>query len=67
MATRTYDNGEIKVLWQSELCTHCGECHKGLPAVFNPDARPWVNMNGATSEEIKTQVEKCPSGALTIT
>ena len=64
--TRTYTNGEIKVFWQPDLCTHCEACYHGLPNVFNPDSRPWVNMNGATSEEITKQVKECPSGALSI-
>lgn len=66
MVKRTYTNGEINVLWDSSLCTHCGECGEGLPDVFNPDARPWVNMKGATTEQITEQVEQCPSGALTV-
>lgn len=36
MAKRTYTNGEINVLWDSDLCTHCEACFKGLPQVFNP-------------------------------
>jgi len=66
MAKRTYTNGEINVLWDSSLCTHCGECQEGLPDVFNPDARPWVNMKGGTTEQIREQVEQCPSGAITV-
>lgn len=66
MAKRKYTNGEINVLWDSSLCTHCGECGDGLPDVFNPDARPWVNMKGATTEQISDQVKECPSGALTV-
>lgn len=66
MAKRTYTNGEINVLWDSSLCTHCGECQEGLPDVFNPDARPWVNMKGATTEQITEQVNECPSGALRV-
>jgi uncharacterized Fe-S cluster protein YjdI len=66
MAKRTYTNGEINILWDSSLCTHCGECEEGLPDVFNPTARPWVNMKGGTTEDIREQVEQCPSGALTV-
>lgn len=66
MAERIYDNGDIKVLWQSDLCTHCETCYKGLPQVFNPSLRPWVNVNAATTEEIVRQVGECPSGALSI-
>ncbi len=66
MAKRTYTNGEITVLWDSALCTHCEKCWRGLPAVFNLAARPWVNLTAASSAETVEQVEKCPSGALTI-
>jgi uncharacterized Fe-S cluster protein YjdI len=66
VAERTYTNGEISVLWQSELCTHCEACFKGLPSVFDPKARPWVKIDAATSEEIVAQVNQCPSGALSI-
>lgn len=64
MAKREYRNSDIAVLWDSEKCTHCEACWRGLPEVFNPDARPWVNMQGATSERIAEQVKQCPSGAL---
>lgn len=66
MAKRSYSNGEIHVLWDSDLCTHCEACRRGLPAVFNLAARPWINLAAASSAEIVEQVEKCPSGALTI-
>jgi uncharacterized Fe-S cluster protein YjdI len=66
MPERTYTKGTLKVLWKSELCTHCTECWLGLPEVFNPDARPWVNLNGASNQEIIDQVGQCPSGALSI-
>lgn len=67
MAERSYTNGEITVHWNSILCVHCGNCSDGLPAVFNPEQRPWVNMNGGTTDQIRSQVFKCPSGALKIT
>ena len=62
---KQYTNGEIVVTWRPEICTHSTMCWKGLHAVFQPKSRPWVNMEGAATEEIKAQVEKCPSGALT--
>jgi uncharacterized Fe-S cluster protein YjdI len=64
--TRVYSNGEISVEWRAELCIHCENCFRGLPQVFDPTKRPWVNINGASSEEIKRQVGDCPSGALSI-
>ena len=38
---------------------------KGLPQVFNRESRPWVNIKGASSEEIMSVIDRCPSGALT--
>lgn len=61
---KTYTNGEITVVWKPSLCTHSTYCWRGLPRVFNPRKRPWVNMQGADSETIVAQVGKCPSGAL---
>lgn len=64
MAKREYTNGELTVLWDSDKCTHCEACYTGLPQVFDPNAKPWVNMSGATTDEIFAQVAQCPSGAL---
>jgi uncharacterized Fe-S cluster protein YjdI len=61
---KNYTNGEITVVWQPDLCIHSTNCFKGLPEVFNPQQRPWVNMDAASTEAIRNQVEKCPSGAL---
>ena len=63
---RDYDNGEIIVHWRPALCVHCEECSHGLPDVFDPQRRPWVKLSYATSEAIKDQVAKCPSGALSV-
>lgn len=62
---RDYTNGEITVHWRAALCTHAARCITGLPSVFSVRARPWVNMQGASTEDIKRVVETCPSGALT--
>ncbi len=64
--TRTYTNGEVTVEWRPELCIHCEACFRGLPAVFDPSKRPWVNIQGATSDEIEKQVAECPSKALSL-
>ena len=59
-----YKNKDITVLWQPTLCKHSGICFKGLPAVFDPRRKPWVEMDKAGTEAIMNQVKKCPSGAL---
>lgn len=64
MATHEYSNGEITVIWQPEKCTHSGICVKMLPQVYNPKERPWVKPQNATTDELKAQIDQCPSGAL---
>ncbi len=59
-----YSNGEITILWKPNLCIHSGICVQLLPAVYNPQARPWVKIENATTEQLKEQVSRCPSGAL---
>ncbi|MCK9520609.1 MAG: (4Fe-4S)-binding protein, partial [Dehalococcoidia bacterium] len=61
---RVYRSDAIEVLWEPSLCIHVGTCFRGLPEVFDPRARPWVNIEGASPEEIAAVVEQCPSGAL---
>lgn len=62
--TKKYSNGDVTVVWKNSLCIHSAMCIKGLPGVFNLEAHPWINMNGASTDEIIAQVNKCPSGAL---
>jgi uncharacterized Fe-S cluster protein YjdI len=59
-----YSNDELTVVWKPAMCIHSKHCWKELPEVFKPKDRPWVDMKGASSEKIKEQVDKCPSGAL---
>lgn len=59
-----YRNDDITVVWKPDTCIHSTLCWKGLIDVFNPKAKPWVKMDGASTEKIIEQVRKCPSGAL---
>lgn len=62
----TYSNGEVTIVWRKERCMHSKRCWLGLPAVFKPGERPWIRPEGAGSGAIVDQVERCPSGALSI-
>lgn len=64
METHEYNTGEITILWKPQLCVHSGICVKSLPKVYNPKDRPWIKPENATTEELKEQLAKCPSGAL---
>lgn len=59
-----YRNGDITVLWQPGLCIHSGICFRGLPQVFDPRRKPWIEMDKSDTATISNQVKKCPSGAL---
>lgn len=61
-----YSNDKITVVWKPKLCIHSTICFKGLQEVFDPKKRPWANIDGASAERIIEQVQKCPSGALSI-
>ena len=62
--THKYTNNEVTVVWKPKVCIHSTNCWKGLIGVFNPREKPWIKMDGATTERIIDQVKKCPSGAL---
>ena len=61
---KEYSNGEIIIKWQPKVCQHAGVCVKTLPQVYNPKASPWIAIENATTEELKNQISRCPSGAL---
>lgn len=66
--TKEYSNGEITIVWKPGICAHSERCWNkekgGLPAVFNPNKRPWIDPEGASSEQIMQHIDRCPSGAL---
>lgn len=59
-----YKNNDITVVWKPERCIHSKKCWKGLGEVFKPLEKPWIKMDGASTERIIEQVNNCPSGAL---
>ncbi len=64
--TRKYSNGEVTIVWKPELCVHSGICVRGLPGVFDPKRRPWIDTAAASTTELIEQVGRCPSGALSL-
>ncbi len=66
MLTKKYEKEGIKVVWKPELCYHSKNCTNGLPEVFKPSEKPWIQVDNASSERIINQVKRCPSGALSI-
>jgi uncharacterized Fe-S cluster protein YjdI len=61
---KEYSNNEITVKWQPKLYKHSGVCVKTLPKVYNLKKKPWINLDMADTDKIKSQIKNCPSGAL---
>ncbi len=61
---KEYSNGELTVVWKPEKCIHSGICVKTLPKVYHPKEKPWIKLEMASTSELKSQINKCPSGAL---
>lgn len=64
---KRYSNDDITVVWQPDLCRHTGICARGLPRVFSPSRKPWIELEHADTATLTAQVERCPSGALSWT
>jgi uncharacterized Fe-S cluster protein YjdI len=62
MTQKKYSNGEITVIWKPGLCQHSTHCWKGLINVFNPQEKPWINIDGDTSGRIIEQVKNAQVG-----
>ena len=66
MRERIYDfkADGLVVHWDYLRCIHVEECVRGLPEVFDPDRRPWIDPSLATPDEVADVCERCPTGAL---
>ncbi len=62
--TKKYTKDELTIVWKPGKCIHAAVCVHTLPKVYNPQAKPWIAVDNATTEELKAQIESCPSGAL---
>lgn len=59
-----YSNNDITIVWQPDLCIHSGVCVKSLPNVYQPKEKSWIKIENASTLELKEQIKKCPSEAL---
>ena len=62
---KEYSNGDLTIVWKPRKCIHSGVCVRSLPKVYKPKSKPWINMENASTDELKEQIHACPSGALT--
>ncbi len=59
-----YRGQEIEVTYDLGRCIHASECVRTLPSVFDPKAKPWVNPDAATADQVAGAIHHCPTGAL---
>lgn len=67
MSVHRYEGKDIVIHYDAKRCIHAAECVRGLPTVFDPQAKPWVQPDNASAEELAEVVRRCPTGALTAT
>ena len=60
----SYQNNEITVRFNAKICIHSGNCLRFLPAVFDINKKPWINVDAGNTKSIKEIIDHCPSGAL---
>lgn len=61
---KAYRAEGVTVFFDARRCLHVAECVRGLPGVFDPDARPWIQPHNAAAEAVAGVVRRCPTGAL---
>jgi uncharacterized Fe-S cluster protein YjdI len=51
-----YRNDKIVVRYDPKICSHSGECVRGLPSVFNVSKNPWIDVYGASRPPNRSSV-----------
>ena len=64
---KVYKAPGVAVQFNAARCIHAAECVHGLPGVFDPKARPWIQPAKASADEVLAVVARCPTGALQAT
>ncbi|GAA5533510.1 (4Fe-4S)-binding protein [Deinococcus aluminii] len=61
---KAYTGEGVTVYFDASRCIHVANCVRGLPQVFRPRDRPWVQAWNAPAAEVAAVVRTCPTGAL---
>ena len=60
----TYESDDLIVEYDAARCIHVKECVRGLPTVFDPGRRQWIDLGLASAEAVENVIRRCPTGAL---
>ena len=61
---REHSTDNITVTYDVRRCIHASECVHGLPEVFDPKRRPWIEPGKVEPDAVADVVRRCPTGAL---
>lgn len=61
---KNYVRRQITIHDNRGICSHAGYCTDNLKAVLQRGKEPWIDPDGATTQEIIDTIKLCPSGAL---
>ena len=61
---KAYTGKGVTVYYDASRCVHVANCVRGLPGVFRPQERPWIQAANAGAGEVAAVVRTCPTGAL---
>jgi uncharacterized Fe-S cluster protein YjdI/CDGSH-type Zn-finger protein len=61
---KVYAGEGITVYYEARRCIHFAACVRGLPEVFRPGERPWIQLGNADATTVAAVVRECPTGAL---
>ncbi|OBX26968.1 putative Fe-S cluster protein YjdI [Gelidibacter algens] len=59
-----FSNSVMTLTYDPTICINAGRCARELSDVFRTSVIPWIDLDGAPSQQIIEQVKRCPSGAL---
>jgi CDGSH-type Zn-finger protein/uncharacterized Fe-S cluster protein YjdI len=62
-----YQGEDVTISYDVRRCIHAAKCVRGLPDVFDPDRKPWIEPDQASAAEVADVVSRCPTGALHVT
>jgi CDGSH-type Zn-finger protein len=65
--TDNYEGKEITIHDNRKICAHAAICTDKLNSVFKYGQEPWIDPDGAKTEETINTIKECPSGALSYT
>ena len=61
---KKYKKEDFTILWKPKKCIHAAVCVKELHEVYDPNGKPWIKPDNASIAKLKSQIDLCPSGAL---